>query len=285
MRYEQIDFNVDGDGVALLRLARADKMNAFTARMCEELEHAFARASDDDAIRVIVVTAEGRAFCAGMDLSVEGNVFGLDESQKADRLKDWQRVRDTGGRVALAIHRCLKPSIAAVNGVAVGIGSTMLLPMDFRLASADARFGFVFARLGIVNEACSSFFLPRLVGLVRAKEWLLRGHIFSAEEALEGGLINKILPAENLLPTAMELAREIIDNTSAVSAALIRQMLNDQLAHGSPERAHQLESLGVYHTSMGDGREGVAAFKEKRPPRYNAKVSADMPPFFPWSEG
>ena len=193
MRYREIRCEID-DGIAVLRLDRAEKMNAFTVRMCEELEHAFDSASSDDAVRAIIVTAEGRAFCAGMDLGVEGNVFGLDESQKAERLEDWKQVRDTGGRVALAIHRCLKPSIAAINGVAVGIGATMLLPMDFRLAVENARFGFVFSRLGIVNEACSSFFLPRLVGLAQAKDWLLRGHIFTAREALEGGLISEILP-------------------------------------------------------------------------------------------
>ena len=268
--------------ILILSLARPDKMNAFNLEMAHELEHCFDALSADDNVRVAIVTAEGPAFSAGMDLSVSGNVFGLDTSKKPKQLSEYEQVRDTGGRVAMSIYRCVKPIIAAVQGVAVGVGTTMLLPMDFRICSNKARFGFVFSRLGIVNEACSTFFLPKLVGLRQASDWLIRGHIFDAEEALKGGLVREVCEPDQLMDKAMSLAKEICDNTSAVSVALIRQMLYRQLGASSPLTAHQLESLGVFYTSMQDGAEGLAAFKEKRSPEYQSSPSKDMPPYYPW---
>ena len=281
---ETLDCQLDDDGLLRLRLNRPAQLNAFTVRMCAELVQAFDRASATDAVRVVLVSGVGRAFCVGMDLSADGNVFGLDESQRPLSPQEYHTVRDTGGRVALAIFRCTKPVIAAVHGPAIGIGATMLLPMDIRLAADDARFGFVFSRLGIVNEACSSWFLPRLVGLPRAMEWLLRGHVFGADEALAGGLVREVCPAAELMARAEALARELSAKTSAVSVALIRQLVYRSSGAPSPMEAHRLESLGVFYTSMGDGREGVAAFREKRAPQYRASVADDMPAFYPWWE-
>jgi enoyl-CoA hydratase/carnithine racemase len=291
MTYNTLRYEVD-DGLLLLRLHRPEKLNAFTVEMADELVDAYARASADDAIRAIVVTGEGRAFCAGMDLSVGGNVFGLDESLKptnadlVDRFDDpaiHAGVRDTGGRVALAMFNCLKPIVGAVNGVAVGIGSTMLLPMDFRLASEKARFGFVFGRLGITPEACSTWFLPRIVGLEQALEWFYRADIFDANEALAKGLIRSIHPPETLVDDACRFARSLISDRSPVSVALIRQMVYRNAAQPSPLEAHRVESLAVFYTSIADGKEGVRAFNEKRPPVFTERASA-MPPFFPWTD-
>ena len=291
MDYRTIRYEVEDDGLLLLTLDRPDALNAFTVEMCEELIHAYRRASRDDDVRVIVVTGEGRAFCAGMDLSVGGNVFGLDESQSPsmDDLRDrgddpaiLNGVRDTGGRVALATYDCLKPVIGAINGAAVGIGSTMLLPMDFRFASEKARFGFVFGRLGITMEACSSFFLPRIVGVEQAMLWAYRADIFDAAEALDTGLVRAVFPPETLLEEAKAFARSLVRDRSPVSIALMRQMLNRNSA--SPYEAHLTESLAMFYTSQADGREGVKAFNEKRPARFNGKAS-DMPPFFPWWDG
>jgi len=290
MNYRTIRYEVEDDGLLLLTLARPDKLNAFTVEMCEELIDAYGRASRDDAVRVIVVTGEGRAFCAGMDLSVGGNVFGLDESmtptmedlrEKGDDPAILKGVRDTGGRVALAMYDCLKPIIGAVNGAAVGIGSTMLLPMDFRFASEKARFGFVFGRLGITMEACSSFFLPRIVGLEQALEWAYRADIFDAAEAHAKGLVRAVLPADTLVDEAKTFARSLVKDRSPVSIALIRQMMNRNSAQDSPYQAHLTETLAVFYTSQEDGREGVKAFNEKRPARFTGKASK-MPPFFPW---
>lgn len=290
MRYTTIRYEVEEDGLLLLTLNRPDQLNAFTVEMCNELIDAYGLASADDAVRVIVVTGEGRAFCAGMDLSVGGNVFGLDESMTPsmtdlrDRSDDpaiVAGVRDTGGRVALAMYDCLKPIVGAVNGAAVGIGSTMLLPMDFRLASDKARFGFVFGRLGITMEACSSFFLPRLVGLSQAMEWAYRADIFDANEALSKGLVRAVHPADTLLNEARAFARSLVKDRSPVSIALIRQMLNRNSIQSTPWEAHLVESLAMFYTSQADGREGVAAFNEKRAAQFSGKASA-MPPFFPW---
>lgn len=286
MNYDTIDYVVE-DRILRLTLNRPDQMNAFTTQMGKELEHAFARASDDDEVAVIVVTGAGKAFCAGMDLSVDGNVFGLDESQRptlADMAEPeaMDGVRDSGGAVTLAIHDCKKPVIAAINGAAVGIGATMTLAMDFRLASERARFGFVFTRLGIAPEACSSWFLPRLVGLQRAMEWVLTGEIFKADEALDGGLVRSVHAPEDLLDAAMELAHRIADHTSPVSVALARQMLLRNAAQPHPVEAHRVDSLAMFYTSIGDGKEGVQAFLEKRKPDYTSKPSGDMPPFYPW---
>ena len=288
--YETIRYEVDSDGILLLTLARPDKLNAFTVQMCNELVDAYTRASTDDAVRAIVVTGEGRAFCAGMDLSVGGNVFGLDETQsptmddmrkRADEPAIFNGVRDTGGRVALAMYDCLKPIVGAVNGAAVGIGSTMLLPMDFRVASESARFGFVFGRLGITAEACSTWFLPRIVGMEQALEWMYRADIFDAQQALDKGLVRALFPADSLLDEAKAFALSLVKDRSPVSIALIRQMLYRNSAQPHPLEAHQVESLAVFYTSLADGKEGVQAFLEKRPARFTGEASA-MPPFFPW---
>ncbi|QGP80548.1 crotonase/enoyl-CoA hydratase family protein [Sphingobium sp. CAP-1] len=290
MDYTTIRYEVEDDGLLLLTLSRPDRLNAFTVEMCEELIHAYNRASQDDAVRVIVVTGEGRAFCAGMDLSVGGNVFGLDESQTPTMADMRERrddpailkgVRDTGGRVTLAMYDCLKPIVGAINGAAVGIGSTMLLPMDFRFASDRARFGFVFGRLGITMEACSSFFLPRIVGLEQALLWAYRADIFDAAEAHDKGLVRAVFPAETLLDEAKAFARSLVRDRSPVSIALMRQMLNRNSAFDSPHEAHLSESLAVFYTSQADGREGVKAFNEKRPAEFAGKAS-QMPAFFPW---
>lgn len=291
MSYNTLKYEVE-DRILTLSLNRPDKLNAFTVEMANELVAAFERASEDDAVGAVVVTGEGRAFCAGMDLSSEGNVFGLDESltptmaDMRDRLGDpaiRDGVRDTGGRVTLSIFNCKKPVIAAINGAAVGIGATMTLAMDIRLASEKARMGFVFGKLGVVPEACSSWFLPRLVGPQQALEWVLSGEIFDAAEALRGRLVRSVHAPEALLDEARALARKFIDNRSPVAVALSRQMLLRNAAQPHPLEAHRVESLGMFYTSLGDGKEGVAAFLEKRDPAFTGKASA-MPPFYPWDE-
>lgn len=277
------------DGILTMSLNRPEQMNAFTVEMANELVAAFDRASEDDAVRAIVVTGAGKAFCAGMDLSMPGNVFGLDESQRPTlddmhtRLDDpaiHDGVRDTGGRVTLAIYRCKKPVIGAINGAAVGIGATMTLAMDVRLASEKARIGFVFGKIGIVPEACSSWFLPRIVGLSQALEWVLSADILSAEEARAGGLVKAVLPPDQLLPEAYKLARKFVENRSPVAVALARQMLYRNSAQAHPIEAHRIDSLAMFYTSIGDGKEGVRSFLEKRAPDYGARASADLPPFY-----
>lgn len=291
MDYRSIKAELEEDGLLIVTLNRPETMNAFTVEMADELEHVFGRAAGDDDVRAVIVTGEGKAFCAGMDLTVAGNVFGLDESQRPSLDDMHERsddpviargVRDTGGRVALAIFACTKPVIGAVNGPAVGIGATMLLPMDVRLASEKARIGFVFGRIGITPEACSTWFLPRIVGLPRALEWFYSADILTAEEARDGGLVRDILPPEDLLPAARALARKFVGGRSGVSVALIRQMTYRNSALADPFGAHAIDSLAMFYTSVGDGKEGVAAFLEKRPPSFSSRVSSDMPPFFPW---
>jgi enoyl-CoA hydratase/carnithine racemase len=267
--------------VATVTLHRPDKLNAFTRRMRDELVHVFGRADNDDDVRVIIVTGAGRAFCAGADLS--GGPATFDYAKRHELTAEEQR--DGGGRVSLRIFAMKKPVIAAVNGPAVGVGVTMTLPMDIRIASSAARFGFVFARRGIVPEACSSWFLPKVVGLSRAAEWLYTGRVFDAAEALAGGLVSRVVPPEELLPAATALAREIADNTSAVSVALSRQMLWRMAGADHPMEAHKVDSRGIM--AMGaspDVAEGIAAFKEKRAPRFTMKASTDMPSFYPWWE-
>jgi enoyl-CoA hydratase/carnithine racemase len=287
MTYTTIDWQLD-DGLLTLTLNRPEQLNAFTVEMANELEHAFNRASLDDAVRVILVTGAGRAFCAGMDLSRPGNVFGLDESLEPSlddmrtRLDDpaiHAGVRDTGGRVNLAIYNCRKPVVGAINGAAVGIGATMTLAMDFRLASEKARFGFVFGRLGIVPEACSSWFLPRIVGLQQALEWVYTADIFDAQEALRGRLIRSVHSPETLLEEARAFARRLVQERSPVAVALARQMLYRNSAKSHPLAAHQLDSLAMFYTSIGDGKEGVAGFLEKRPARFAGKAS-QLPSFY-----
>lgn len=289
MSYNTLKYEV-ADRILTLSLNRPANLNAFTVEMAHELIDAFTRASEDDAVGAVIVTGEGRAFCAGMDLSSEGNVFGLDETLRPTMADMRERfddpairdgVRDTGGRVTLAIYACKKPVIAAINGAAVGIGATMTLAMDIRLASEKARMGFVFGKLGVVPEACSSWFLPRLVGTQQALEWVYSGEIFDAAEGLRGGLFRSVHATDDLLEAARALARKFIDNRSPVAVALSRQMMLRNTAQSHPIEAHRVESLGMFYTSIGDGKEGVAAFLEKRDPAFTGKAS-QMPPFYPW---
>ncbi len=288
MSYETLDYTVQ-DGILTLTLNRPEQMNAFTVTMADELVAAFNRASDDDEVRAIIVTGAGKAFCAGMDLSVPGNVFGLDETQQPtledmhQRLEDpaiHRGVRDTGGRVTLAIYNCKKPVIGAINGAAVGIGATMTLAMDVRLASEKARIGFVFGKIGIVPEACSSWFLPRIVGISQALEWVYGADILSAEDAKAGGLVKAVVAPDQLLAEATRLARRFVDNRSPVAIALARQMMYRNAAQPHPIEAHRVDSLAMFYTSIGDGKEGVRSFLEKRDPAYAAQASKDMPPFY-----
>jgi enoyl-CoA hydratase/carnithine racemase len=289
MTYATLKTEIE-EGILVLTLNRPDHLNAFSVEMAHELEAFFRWASEADEVRAIVVTGSGRAFCAGMDLDRPGNVFGLDETltpgvddmrQRLDDPAIRDGVRDTGGRVTLAIHDCLKPVIGAINGAAVGIGATMILPMDVRLASEKAKIGFVFGRLGITPEACSTWFLPRVVGLSQALEWTYAADIFDAEEALRGGLVKAVYPADQLLPEAIKLAHRFVDGRSPVSVALIRQMMLRNSALADPAQAHEVDSLAMFYTSIGDGKEGVRAFKEKRAPEFQARAS-QMPPFYPW---
>ncbi len=289
MQYNTIDYQAK-DFILTLTLHRPEQLNAFTIEMAHELVHAFDRASADDAVRAIVVTGAGRAFCAGMDLSIEGNVFGLNEQLRPsmqdmdDRLDDPEildGVRDAGGLVTLAIYRCTKPVIAAINGAAVGIGATMTCAMDIRLASVHARIGFVFNKIGIVPEACSSWFLPRIVGISRALEWVYSAEILKPEEALAAGFVKAVVPADELLDTAYRIAAKIATH-SPVAVALTRQMMYRNAAQPDPMAAHKVDSLAMFYTSITGGKEGVASFLEKRPANYTDKVSKDLPDFYPW---
>ncbi|MFB9267768.1 crotonase/enoyl-CoA hydratase family protein [Bradyrhizobium erythrophlei] len=289
-----LDLEREDGGILVVRLNRPEFLNAFTVKMASELIDLFTLANDDDATRAIVVTGAGNTFCAGMDLRREGNVFGLDETLRPGledmrvRLDDpavRDGVRDTGGRVTLAIYACRKPVIAAIDGAAVGIGATMTLAMDFRLATPRARIGFVFSRLGIVPEACSSWFLPRLVGLQRALEWTYSGQILSGQEALEGGLLHSLHEPEALRAAALELARQITTDRSPVSVALIRQMMMRNMAADQPLKAHQVESLAMFYTSIGDGKRGIRAFLDKAQPSFSSNAST-MPDFYDeWISG
>src|SRR5215467_813940 len=259
------------DGVCTLTLDRPERLNAVTSVMIDELLDAFERADADDAVRVVIVTGAGRAFCAGADLSGGGGAFDYAGGPSIEEH------RDGGGRVALRIFEAKKPVIAAINGPAVGVGITMTLPMDVRLASSTSRMGFVFARRGIVPEACSSWFLPRLVGMQRAAEWVYTGRVFTADEALAGGLVARVVAPEALLDTARQLAREMADGTSAVSVALSRQLLWRMLGADHPMEAHQVDSRCLYWLGKSaDTYEGVAAFLEKRPARFTLRPSSDL---------
>jgi enoyl-CoA hydratase/carnithine racemase len=293
MSFTQIALDIDGS-IATITLDREAKMNAFTGTMMEELIAAFDITDADDAVRAVIVTGRGRAFCAGADLSAGAKTFDYEAlggqrsgPVRADGSVDYsdERVRDGGGRVTMRIFASLKPVIAAVNGPAVGIGVTMQLAMDVRLASEAARFGFVFARRGIVPEAGSSWFLSKLVGLPKALEWCMTGRVFGADEALAGGLVRSLHAPDDLLPAARALALEIAENTAPVSVALTRQMLWRMAGAASPWDAHRLDSRAIYARGRaGDAKEGVVSFLEKRPPVYPDKVSTDMPDFFPWWE-
>ena len=277
--FQEIVYAVE-DGIATITLNRPEKLNAFTNTMRLELIEAFDRIDADDAVRAVIVTGAGRAFCAGADLSAGGKTF--DYAARGAIAAQEQR-RDGGGTVTLRIFECKKPVIAAVNGPAVGVGATMQLPMDIRLAADSARFGFVFTQRGVVPEACSSWFLPRLVGIQQALDWVLSGRVFDAQEALAGRLVKKVLPLPELLPAARALAREIADNTSAVSVALARHMLWRMLGADHPMEAHKIDSRGIQQMGRApDAYEGVTSFLEKRKPRFTMRPSQDMPAFFPW---
>ena len=283
--YETLSVEIDPDGVALLTLDRPDALNSFTVTMARELEGFFRDAATDDAVRAVVVTGAGRAFCAGMDLSAEGNVFGLDEDAHptpADLREHLTEepyqsgVRDTGGKVTLAIHDLPKPVIAAINGPAVGIGATMTLAMDLRLASTKARIGFVFGRLGIVPEAASSWFLPRIVGLQQALEWVYSAEILTAEQALEGRLLRSVHEPEDLVEAALELARSFVVRRSPAALGMAKQLLYRNSSVDHPIEAHRADSIAMWHASTGDGKEGVAAFLGKRDPEFTSSTR-DLP--------
>jgi enoyl-CoA hydratase/carnithine racemase len=276
MAYETLLTDLDA-GVLTVTLNRPERLNAFTEKMMREwLELADEIDADDD-VRVVIVTGAGRGFCAGADLGGGGDTF--DDSASESR----EEHRDGGGRVTLRLYDCKKPFIAAINGPAVGVGITMTLAMDVRIASERAKMGFVFARRGIVPEACSSWFLPRVVGISQAMEWVATGRVFGAEEALAGRLVSRVVPHDDLLPTARALAREMADHTSGVSIALSRQLLWKMLGASHPMEAHRIDSQAIY--AMGrspDAYEGVQSFLEKRPPKFTLRPSEDMPDFYPW---
>ncbi len=279
MDYTQITYEVS-DRVATITLHRPEQLNAFTNTMMRELIDAFDRIDADDGVRAVIVTGAGRGFCAGADLSGGGDTFsggGSDEKTSVPGVP-----RDGGGLVTLRIFDCTKPVIAAINGPAVGVGVTMTLPMDIRLASENAKIGFVFARRGIVPEACSSWFLPRLVGISQAAEWCYSGRVFGADEALRGGLVRSVHAPEDLLPAARAIATEIAEHTSPVSVALTRQMLWRMLGAHHPMEAHRVDSRGIAERGRSaDSREGVVSFLEKRPPAFPVKVSDGLPDIFP----
>lgn len=278
MEYTEIIYNV-ADSVATVTLDRPDRLNAFTLTMMREVIDVFDQIDADDDVRAVIVTGSGRGFCAGADLSGGGETFGQGGS---DVRTDVGVTRDGGGMVSLRIFDCKKPVIGAINGASVGVGVTMTLPMDIRLASEHAKFGFVFARRGIVPEACSSWFLPRLVGISKAAEWCYSGRIFDAQEALSGGLVRSVHAADDLLPAAQELAQEIAEHTAPVSVALTRQMLWRMMGADHPMEAHRVDSRGVQaRGATGDAAEGVMSFLEKRPAVFPVKVSDGLPDIFP----
>ena len=280
--YTQIRYEVS-DSIATVTLARPEKMNAFTGVMMRELLDVFDVIDADDAVRAVIVTGDGKAFCAGADLSSGAKTF--DDGDWSSTSDDSVR-RDGGGQVTLRIFACKKPVIAAINGAAVGIGATMTLPMDVRLASSAARIGFVFTRRGIVPEACSSWFLPRVVGISRAAEWVYTGRILSADEAHEGGLVRTVYAPDELLPAARTLAREIVDNTSGVSVALSRQMLWRMLGADHPMQAHRVDSRAIQlRGRSADAHEGVTSFLQKRPAQFSDSVAESLPDVFPeWQD-
>ena len=290
--FETLRYEIE-DQVLLLTMNRPERLNAFNSQMQREFLEALDHADTDDEIRAVIVTGEGRGFCAGADLSKGAETFDYDnqaEEAKADRASNEGRqegsnawLRDGGGLLSLRIYEFNKPIIAAINGPAVGVGVTMTLPMDIRIASTQARIGFVFSRRGIVPEACSSYFLPRVVGVSKALEWAYSGKVFDADEALSGGLIRSVHEPEDLLPTARAIASEIAENTSAISVTMIRHMMWRMLGADHPMEAHKVDSRGIFHLGRGaDAREGVVSFLEKRPANFTMKTSEDLPEFFPW---
>ena len=282
MSFSQIRYEVE-DAVCTVTLNRPDRLNAVTSTMLGELREAWDRADADDAVRAVIVTGAGRAFCAGADLGAGGTTFVYSRASARGRATSAEDHRDGGGTVTLRIFDMKKPVIAAINGPAVGFGITLTLPMDVRIAATAARIGFVFARRGVVPEACSTWFLPRLVGISQAAEWVYTGRVFGADEALAARLVSRVVAPEALLPTARQLALEIAQNTSAVSVTLARQMMWKLLGADHPAEAHRLDSLAMFWTGRSaDAREGISAFLEKRPARFTLRPSADLPPFYPW---
>ena len=290
--FETLRYEIE-DQVLLLTMNRPERLNAFNSQMQREFLEALDHADTDDEIRAVIVTGEGRGFCAGADLSKGAETFDYDnqaEEAKADRASNEGRqegsnawLRDGGGLLSLRIYEFNKPIIAAINGPAVGVGVTMTLPMDIRIASTQARIGFVFSRRGIVPEACSSYFLPRVVGVSKALEWAYSGKVFDADEALRGGLVRSLHEPADLLPTARAIASEIAENTSAISVTMIRHMMWRMLGADHPMEAHKVDSRGIFHLGRGaDAREGVVSFLEKRPADFTMKISEDLPEFFPW---
>jgi len=281
MVYEQILYEIK-DHILTLTLNRPDHLNAFTPQMRKELIDALDRADADDQVRAIIVTGAGRAFCAGADLGTGIETFDY-QTRDGQMLADQHR--DGGGQLTLRIFESIKPIIAAINGPAVGIGVTMTLAMDIRIAVQNAKFGFVFTRRGIVPEACSSWFLPRIVGISQALEWILSGRIFSVDEAVSSGLVKSSHAPANLLLAANRIAKEIANNTSAVSVALARQMLWRMLGAAHPMDAHKVDSRAIYYSGKSaDAKEGITSFLEKRPAKFRDKPSTDMPAFYPWWE-
>ena len=288
MSYNTLTYAVS-EGILTLTLNRPDQLNSFTLEMARELVDAFNRASDDDAVGAVVVTGAGRAFCAGMDLSIDGNVFGLDENQqptledvseRGDEEHILHGVRDEGGLVSLAIFECKKPVIAAINGAAVGVGATMTCAMDIRLVSTKAKVGFVFNKIGITPEACSSWFLPRVVGLSTSLEWCYTAEILEADTLVGAGFAKAAYEPEDLLPAAYAIAQKIVKH-SPVAIALTRQMMYRNSAQAHPRDAHNVDSLSIFYASMGSGKEGVQSFLDKREAVFSDSAR-EMPPFYPW---
>ena len=292
--FETLRYEV-ADRILTITMNRPERLNAFNSKMQREFLEALDRADSDDSVRAVIVTGEGRGFCAGADLEKGAETFDYDnqtDAAKEERASNEGRqdgenawLRDGGGLLSLRIYELNKPIIAAINGAAVGVGVTMTLSMDVRLASTAARIGFVFSRRGIVPEACSSYFLPRAVGISKALEWAYSGKVFDADEALAGGLVRSVHEPADLLPAAREIAGEIAANTSAISVTMIRHMMWRMLGADHPMEAHKIDSRGIFHLGQGaDAHEGVTSFLEKRPAEFSLKTSEDMPEFFPWWE-
>lgn len=281
MAYEHILYDVE-DQILTITLNRPDNLNAFTKIMRDELIDAFDKADNDDDVRAIIITGAGRAFCAGADLGKGTETF---DYKARGEVNDGEVHRDGGGRVTLRMYQSKKPIIGAINGPAVGIGATMTLPMDIRLASEKARIGFVFSRRGIVMEACSSWFLPRLVGISQAAEWVYSGRIFPGDEAKSGGLVKEVYQPDELLPAARKLAKELIADSAPVSVALCRQMMWRMMGADHPMEAHKIDSRGIQVMGKSpDVAEGITSFLEKRPAKFTMRPSTDMPDYYPWWE-
>jgi enoyl-CoA hydratase/carnithine racemase len=284
INYETIKYELAGS-VLTITLNRPERLNAYIHQMRIELLDAMDRADEDDAVRAIIFTGAGKAFCAGADLE-SGNSLSLEKVEKKKSTGDgipWQTLRDSGGVISLRLFESKKPLIAAINGVAVGWGATLTLPMDVRLCSDTAKMGFVFSRRGVVPEGCSSWFLPRAVGMSTAMEWMLSGRVFPAQEAVSSGLVRSVHPTDELMGEARKIAEEIANNTSSISVALTRQMLWRMTGTDHPMEAHKIETRGMYYSAKSaEAREGIVSFLEKRAPEFPGKVTKDMPPFYPW---